>query len=137
MTNKPKLVHSSDPEAAIDDAVALQSGGPGGTSGGMDAVWKKLEEHDHALSRIQADTSGLKTSVSHLPSRIDFYVGGIVFIVAIVGVMIALGSFMSGTMSTALSAIQTVIAERPPVAASQPIVIAIPQQHVRPIAPAK
>jgi len=125
-----KVIYLTSYHEALKKVEArLPAGDGGATSDGMGPIWAKLEEHDQALKRIESDLSGLKSSVSLLPSQMQLFWGAVVFVVTIAGLVYGVGSYMGSTMSTALSAIQTVIAERPPAAASapsQPTVIVVP-----------
>lgn len=121
--------------------------GGGGTYDGMEprvaALEKAVERIEPKLDRLSAEVAGLtsdigslKAQVAHLPTATNLVWGSAVFLIAMAAMVYGVGSYMSGTMSTALSAVQAVLAARPPEAPAPapPTVIVIPS-HVRPIAP--
>lgn len=92
----------------------------------MERVWEKLREHDKRFDRIESELSTAKF----------WFVGvALASVIGMAGVVFAVGSHMASTMSTALSAIQTVISAQPAPASSpqQPTIIVVPMD--RPAAP--
>jgi hypothetical protein len=105
----------------------LSTGGGSGTYDGMDRVWAKLEEHDRRFGQIEGKLDRVETDVSQL----KFWVVGTAAasFLGMAALVYSVGSFMGGTMSTALSAIQTVLAARPaepPATPQQPSIIVVP-----------
>jgi hypothetical protein len=94
----------------------------------MDRVWEKLAEHDKRFERVEAKLDRIDESVS----AVKFWVVGTAFasFLGMGALVYSFGSYMSGTMSTALAAIQTVLAARPtetPSSPQQPTIIVVPQ----------
>lgn len=117
----------------------LPAGVGGGTYDPMEARVARLEED---VKAIRSDLAVVKERVGHLPTAPMLVWGGLVFIITLVGgvtaTVLGTGSYMSGTMSTALAAIQTVLAARPePAPPPQSPTIIIMPSHARPISPAQ
>lgn len=104
----------------------------------MEARVIRLEESVKSIQAdmqvVKIDLQSVKERIGHLPTAPQIMWGGLVFLVGLAAVVLGTGSYMSGTMSTALSAIQTVIAAKPalPSPAPAPTIIVLPAQ----IAPA-
>lgn len=126
----------------------LSSKGGGGTSGGMDGdridrleervervegrlekVGDRLQAVETRLGGVEVHLGSLEAAVRSLPTQRQLLIGVGVFSIALASMVYGVGSYMSGTMSTALAAIQTVLAAKPAPAAPesrQPIVIVVP-----------
>ncbi len=115
---------------------SLSANPPGGPTGGMDSIWAKLAEHDKAFGRIETTLSGLSAELSNA----KFWYVGTTAALVLAGLALVYAALQDtkATMSTALSAIQTIVAERPPASAvpAPPTVIVVPS-HVRPITPSR
>jgi hypothetical protein len=103
---------------------SLPPGGGDGIYGGMEQRVIRLEED---VKAIRSDLQIVKDRVGHLPTASQVAGGLLGFMVVMAAIVLATGSYMSGTMSTALTAIQTVLAAKPsPSAPAQPSIIVVP-----------
>lgn len=112
----------------------LQLPGGSGTSGGMDQVWAKLNEHDNRFDRVEGKLDRIETDVSGLKGWIIGTAAATIFFtvscaIALLGLVYAARQDTTAVMGTALSAIQSVIAAKqsePAAAPIPPTVIIVP-----------
>ena len=127
-SNKPASVRADEiwREGAARRTADLPPEPPDGTNGNMERVWEKLREHDERFVRIEARLERIGEQVGQL----HLWTAGtaVATFLAMAGLMVGLWSYSATSNSTALAAIQTVLAGRPPEAPSpaQPTVIVVP-----------
>jgi hypothetical protein len=113
---------------------ALQNKDGDGTSGGMDQVWAKLNEHDKRFDRVEDKLDRIETDVGGLKGWILGTAAATIFFtvscaLALLGLVYAARQDTTAVMGTALSAIQSVIAAKqsePAAAPTPPTVIIVP-----------
>lgn len=136
MADNVYYIDSSAESAPEPEEGTLQGGGGNGTSDGMDRVWEKLQEHDARFDRIESRLEGVASELSYA----KFWFVGVAFAIGFagLGLVYAAQQNVTATMGAALSAIQTVISDRPqPAPAQQPTVIMVPAQTPSPSVPSE
>ncbi|WP_162596329.1 hypothetical protein [Methylobacterium sp. 17Sr1-1] len=120
------LITPDFPDFKKHDQEHLPPMGPGGTSGGMNQIWAKLEEHDKRFDRLETQMQDIAKELSNA----KFWFVGTALAIALAGLGLVYSARQdtTATIGAALTAIQTAVAVRPsePTAPQQPIVIVVP-----------
>ncbi|WP_267355724.1 MULTISPECIES: hypothetical protein [unclassified Methylobacterium] len=92
----------------------------------MERVWDKLREHDDRFGKIEARLEKIGDQIGQL----HLWMAGtaVATFLAMAGLMVGLWSYSATSNQTALAAIQTILAARPPEPSSpqQPTIIVVP-----------